>query len=158
MSETLLTQEQLQSLVKGVYDGATVAQLTGMDKDKLESLYALGHGLYTSGSYEDAVKVFQALAVYDSTDYRFWLGLGGCRQALGQFEAAVDAYQMAAVATQLDNPEPFLFAARCLIKLGKKDDAVTAIQTVLTLAKPEDARWATCRAKASALLALLKKE
>ncbi len=158
MSETLLNQEQLQKLVGALANGASVAEVTGMGKDKLESLYALGHGLYSSGSYEDAVKVFQALALYDSGDYRFWLGLGGCRQALGQYEAAVDAYQMAAVATQLENPEPFLFAARCLIKLGKKEDAVVAVQTVLALAKPEDARWATCRAKASAILALLKKE
>ena len=156
MSDILLSQEQLQKLVGCIMKGATVGQAVGISRETLESLYALGHGLYTSGNYHDAQVVFQALSIYDPNDYRFWMGLAGCRQALEQYQAAIDAYQMAAVATTLHNPEPFLFAARCLLKLGRKDDAVVAIQALLTLGSKDDPRVAVCHEKAKALLAILQ--
>lgn len=158
MSEILLSREQLEKLAKGLLQGATVGQVTGVDADKLENLYALAHGLYTSASYHDAQVVFQALCIYEPKDYRFWMGLAGCRQAQEQWQAAIDAYQMAAVASTLKNPEPFLYAAKCLIKLGKKDDAIVAVKALLTLGDEADPRHSACHEKGKALLALLEKE
>lgn len=154
----LLTQEQLQKLATGIMKGATVAQATGMKPEALENLYALAHGLYTSGNFKDAQTVFQALSIYNSQDYRFWMGLAGCRQALEQYQAAIDAYQMAAVATLLKNPEPFLFAARCLLKLGRKDDCIVAIKALLKIGNANDPRHAIVHTKARALLALLEQK
>ncbi|MBO5659092.1 MAG: SycD/LcrH family type III secretion system chaperone [Duodenibacillus sp.] len=154
----LLSNEQLRQLIAGLMDGQTVARVTGVSDETLESMYALAHGLYTSGSHHDAQVVFQALCVYNPNDYRFWMGLAGSRQALEQYAAAIDAYQMAAVSTQLSTPEPFLFAARCLLKLGRKDDAVIAIKALLKLGDSADPRHTEIHNKAKALLALLEKE
>ena len=153
-----LSQEQLEKLVSGLMKGATVAQATGMKPDTLETLYALAHNLYTSGNFHDAQIVFQALCLYNTGDYRFWMGLAGCRQAQEQYQAAIDAYQMAAISTQLKNPEPFLFSARCLLKLGRKDDCIVAIRALLKLGNPNDPRHVQCHEKAQALLALLEKD
>ena len=154
----LLTNDQLQKLVAGLMEGQTVSQVTGVSEETLETLYALAHGLYTSGSFHDAQVVFQSLCVYNPNEYRFWMGLAGSRQALEQYQAAIDAYQMAAVATSLSNPEPFLFAARCLMKMGRKGDAVIAIKALLKLGDAADPRHVLCHEKAKALLALLEKE
>ena len=156
MSDIILTQEQLQKLVNGVMKGATAGPAVGISRDKLENLYALGNGLYTSGNFKDAHVIFQALCIYDSNDYRFWMGLAGSRQAMEDYEKAIDAYQMAAVATSLHNPEPFLYAARCLLKLGRKEDAIVAIEGLLTLGSKEDPRVVACHEKAKALLTHLQ--
>ena len=154
----LLSNDELKKLVAGLMNGETVSRMTGVSEETLESMYALAHGLYTSGSHHDAQVVFQALCVYNPNDYRFWMGLAGSRQALEQYAAAIDAYQMAAVATQLSTPEPFLFAARCLLKMGRKDDAVIAIKALLKLGDSANPLHVQCHDKAKALLSLLEKE
>ena len=157
-NKILLSQEQLEKLVSGIMKGATVGQAVGMKPEALENLYALAHGLYTSGNFHDAQIVFQALSLYNPQDYRFWMGLAGSRQAQEQYQAAIDAYQMAAVATQLKTPEPFLYAARCLLKLGRKDDCIVAIQALLKIGNENDPRHVLVHTKAKALLGLLEQK
>lgn len=157
MSEILLTQEQLEKLVAGIAQGATVAQACGISTETLESLYALAYGTYSSGNYSDALVVFQALTLYDPNDVRFWMGLGGARQALSQYESAIEAYQMAAVASLLKNPEPMLHAAFCLIKLGRKEDAKVALESVLAIGE-NDPQYEKARERARALSSLLDGE
>lgn len=157
MSELLLSQNELETLAKGLLNGATVADASGINPDTLESLYALAHGFYTSSNFHDAQVVFQALTLYNPNDYRFWLGLAGCRQAQEQFESAIEAYRMAGVASSLKNPEPFLHAAHCLVKLGRREDAVSALKGVLEIGA-DDPRYEAVRQRATALINLLKGE
>lgn len=156
MSNTPLSQEQLEKLFKALLNGATVAQAAGVSKDTLEGLYALAHGLYTSANYHDAQIVFQALSLYDATDYRFWMGLGACRQAQEQYEAAIDAYQMAAVASSLKNPDPIIYASKCLVKLGRKEDAIAGLKTAIKIGGESDPSHEAALKKAAALLKLLE--
>lgn len=153
----LLTQEQLEKLIAGVSGNASVAQATGVTKEYIEGLYSLAHGLYTSENYRDALVVFQALTLYDNLDLRFWMGLGGCRQALGQYEGAIEAYQMGAVAGLLKNPEPMFYAVTCLMQLGRRDEALVGLEAVMAMGK-DDPRYDECRSKAEAIMKLLKGE
>lgn len=156
--QILLTQEELQKLVNGILNGATIGQAVNVSKDTLENLYALAYNLYSSGNYKDGQVVFQALCLYDPNEYKFWMGLAGCRQALKLYRTAIDAYQMAAVATTLKNPEPFLYAARCLLELNMKEEAIAAIQALLTMGDAKDPKVAACHEKGKAILALLQKK
>lgn len=153
-----LTQEELQKLVEGVLGGVSVAEAVNMSKDDLENLYALAYSLYTSANYKDAETVFQALCVYDTREYRFWMGLAGCRQALEKYKTAVDAYQMAALAASLNNPEPFFYAAKCLLKQNMKEEAIAVIQALFTMGEKSDPKVAKYHAKGQALLELLQKK
>lgn len=157
MSETFYSQETLQRLAEGLLSGRTVAQAAGISQKTLERLYALAHGLYSSGNYTDAQVMFQALSIYAPNEYRFWMGLAGCRQALEQYQAAIEAYQMAAVATSLKNPEPLLFAVNCLIKLGRKDEAKAGIETLLNIGSDDLPQNKAVHDRARALLTLLQK-
>ena len=61
------------------------------------------------------------------------------------------------VASQLKNPEPFFHAAHCLVKLGRREDAESALQGVLEIGAA-DPRYESVRQRAAALLKLLKGE
>ena len=83
------------------------------------------------------------------------MGLGGARQGLGHFEEAADAYQLAAMASGLNDPEPLLYAAQCFLQLKKKDEAKAGFEAVLRTGDATDARTAECHGRATALLELL---
>lgn len=157
MSELMLSQDDLVKLLDLLSKGASVAQLTGVSKETLEGLCGVARNLYVAGNYKDAQVVFQALSIYDANDMRFWMGLGGCRQALEEYERAAEAYQMAAVASNLKNPEPLLYAVRCLVKLNRREDAIAGLQALLTFGGDDkDPAQAACLKQAEALLEMLK--
>ena len=78
----------IEQAVELIQNGASIGSLIGFDKKRLELLYAIAYSLYNSGKFDDAAKVFRALCVYDGTQVRFWLGLGGSLQQLGKYESA----------------------------------------------------------------------
>lgn len=151
-----LTQEQLDQLVSLMMRGESMAKLIGMDPDALEGLYALAHNLYGSGNYKDAETVFRALCLYDTNDWRFWFGLGGCRQALDQLQPAFEAYQMASVATAMKNPEPLFYAVKCLLKMGRREDAIAGLQGILSMSDRSVPEYAAVLKRAEATLELLR--
>ena len=105
--------------------------------------------------FADAGTVFQALCLYRHKEVRFWMGLAGCRQAQGDLKGAVDAYAMAGTAGLLSDPTPFLFAAKCYIQLGDKENAVGALKGLLTLGDEKNPAHVECHKKARALLTML---
>jgi type III secretion system low calcium response chaperone LcrH/SycD len=152
-----LTAEQLGIMMEGILKGLSLAEVTSMKPEDIENLYALAYNLYTSSNHKDAEVVFQSLCLYNHKDVRFWMGLAGCRQANGNLKGAVDAYAMAGTVGLLKDPLPFLYAARCYIQLGEKENAVGALKGLIALADEGNPAHVQCREKAAALLALLEK-
>ena len=152
-----LTAEQLGIMMEGIQKGLSPAEVTSMKAEDIENLYALAYNLYTSGNHKDAEVVFQSLCLYNHKDVRFWMGLAGSRQANGNLKGAIDAYAMAGTVGLLKDPLPFLYAARCYIQLGEKENAIAAIKGLMAIAEDENPVHTQCREKAAALLALLEK-
>ena len=152
-----ISNEELTKIVEALSEGASIGDVCNVSKDHLEGLYALAYNLYTAGNFKDAGTVFQALCLYDHKDSRFWMGLGGCRQAQSDFKGAIDAYSMAGTVQLLENPVPFLYAARCYIKLGDRENAIGAINGLLTLGDEKNPEHAKCHAQARELLNMLSK-
>lgn len=155
-AEAPLTDTEIQTIIKAMHSGASISDVANMKPEVLEGLYSLGYNLYTSGNFNDAETIFQALCLYKHAEVRFWMGLGGCRQANGNLPGAVDAYSMAGVAAGLTDPSPFLYAANCYIKMGDKENAIGALRGLLTLGEEGNEAHAQCRAKASELLNMLE--
>ncbi len=133
-----LSPEEVRAIMAGLDDGLTNADLAGITDEQLEALYALGHNLYVAGQHRDSETIFQALCLYDYTQPRFWLGLAGSRQALGDYRQAVDAYSMAAVAGGLKDISPFYYAAICFLKLGDMESALGSLGGLAGLAEEGD--------------------
>ena len=153
-----LTADEIASVILALNNGARIADVCGATPEMLEGLYGLAYNLYGAASYKDAETVFKALCLYDHKDVRFWMGLGGCRQALGDYANAIEAYTMAGMAQQLSSPEPFLHAVRCYLELGDRENAISGLRGVLELGDPAVPAHAECHAKARALLELLEKQ
>ena len=143
MTQYIVNQEIVDKIVAAVRKGATVAQITGTSPETLEQLYALAHNLYGSQSFADAETLFRALCLYNPHEPKYWMGLGGSRQALARFEGASDAYQMAALTTGL-------------LKMNKKVEAVEGLEGLLGIGDKANPRHADVHRKAESLLALLK--
>ena len=162
MSDTKLTQEQLdekllETQLNGLLAGATVSDMLEITKEQLEAGYSLAYNLYTAGNYEEAGTVFQGLCLYNHGDARFWMGLAGCRQAEGNLMAAIDAYSMAGLADNLNDPTPFIYAAICYVKLGKPEEAKGALEGALVLGDENNPQHMAIRQKGQVLLDSLTK-
>ena len=59
--------------------------------------------------------------------------------------------------SNLKNPEPLLYAVRCLVKLNRREDAIAGLQALLTFGGDDkDPAQAACLKQAEALLEMLK--
>ncbi len=152
---TPLSDNDIATIIRALNKGASIGDVCNVTDEQMESLYALAYNLYTSGNFADAGTVFQALCLYRHKEVRFWMGLAGCRQAQGDLKGAVDAYAMAGTAGLLSDPTPFLFAAKCYIQLGDKENAVGALKGLLTLGDEKNPAHLECHKKARALLTML---
>ena len=150
------TQEELETMVKAVLNGATIGDVCNVSQDMLESLYSLGYNLYTSGNYKDAETVFSGLCLYDHNDPRFWMGLAGSRQANGKYQEAVDAYGLCSAMGALASPVPLLQAGLCYLKMGDREKAKGAFVVALSMGEEGNPEHDAARGKASAMLAILE--
>ena len=150
------TQEELETMVKAVLNGATIGDVCNVSQDMLESLYSLGYNLYTSGNYKDAETVFSGLCLYDHNDPRFWMGLAGSRQANGKYQEAVDAYGLCSAMGALASPVPLLQAGMCYLKMGDREKAKGAFVVALSMGEEGNPEHDAARGKASAMLAILE--
>lgn len=97
--------------------GGTLSMLKGISNEELEQLYALAHGYYQSGKFQEAETFFKGLSVLNHYDSRFLLGLGACRQALKQYDSAIQCYAYGAMVDIKEPRFPF-HAAECHVELG----------------------------------------
>jgi type III secretion system low calcium response chaperone LcrH/SycD len=153
-----LSPEDISRLVDAVTSGVPLAEVTGIGREALESLYTLGYNLYNAGDQESAETVFQALCLYDFNDPRFWMGLGATRQALEKYAPAIDAYSLAAIASALGDPEPIFHSGVCYLKLGDLETAAGAFEALETVADPARPDQAALAKKAAGLLEIIRRK
>lgn len=115
--------------------GYSLADLAGVRPEQMEALYALAYQYYNAGNFEDAANIFKGLCLYDAADERFFMGLAACQQSLKQYRAAADTYSVCCVLSGLKDPKPMYYAALCLLKDGRKDDAVVALQSLAIMGR-----------------------
>jgi type III secretion system low calcium response chaperone LcrH/SycD len=147
--------------IEEIYDligkGSTIGDAAGLSQDALEAGYGLAFNLYNAGNYADAEKLFSALCVYDHHDARFWNGLAGSRQANGHLEGAIDAYNMATVASALGDPAPSVHAGLCYLKLGDTENASALFNAAVELGQPDNSEHQAYRERAQTMFDLIAK-
>jgi tetratricopeptide (TPR) repeat protein len=120
-------------------------EAAGTTEEQLDALYALGHRLFSAGSYPDAITIFTSLCLRDHGNRLFWMGLGGSLQGAGKFERAIDAYGMAGLCGALDDPESFYRIALCHLKQKRVDAANRILDVIARMGGDGDAAQATFR-------------
>ncbi|MBQ7457144.1 MAG: SycD/LcrH family type III secretion system chaperone [Desulfovibrio sp.] len=150
------TPSQYEEVREALLKGVPLYQIMGIADSVMDARYAVAYRCYTTGNFADAEKIFQWLCSYNTGSSTYWMGLGATRQALAEYDAAVDAYQYAAINSALEDPAPFYYSAMCFVKQKKGEEAKVALQTILTLADPKNPEHIPFIAKAKAALEGLK--
>jgi type III secretion system low calcium response chaperone LcrH/SycD len=147
----------IDAIFEGLSKGATLGDAAGITTETLEAGYGLAYNLYNAGNYTDAEKLFSALCIYNHLDTRFWMGLGGSRQAGGNLAGAIDAYNMATIASALDDPAPSVHAGLCYLKQGDTENAAALFDAALEFGQPDNSLHQRYREQARALLEQIRK-
>ena len=116
--------------------GISIADANGYSEEEIEALYQVAYNLYQQQKHQDAKAMFHFLAMYEHTDVRFWLGLGGCCQRLKEFENAIVAYSCAALADATNPVYPF-HACECYMAMEDWGAAKKAIESIEILCNME---------------------
>lgn len=121
--DTAKLKEGLKMLTE---KGYTLKQMKGITNAELEAVYSLAFGYYRTGKFDEALKLFQFLVLFDHLNQKFWVGLGAVQQVLKDYEHAVVSYGFASL-LNLENPKPQLHSAECYLAMGDKRGAASAI-------------------------------
>ena len=124
--DTAKITEGVKTLIE---KNATLKQLKGVSNEELEAVYSLAFGYYRTGKYDDALKLFQFLVLFDHLNAKYWFGLGAVQQVMKDFQGAIASYGYCSF-LKLDNPKPQLHAAECFLALGDKRNAASSLEAL----------------------------
>ena len=135
----------------------TLKQMKGITNAELEAVYTLAFSYYRTGKFEEALKLFQFLVMFDHLNAKYWMGLGAVQQVLKDYPHAVLSYGYCSF-LKLDNPKPQLHAAECFLAMGDKVKAASALFALDEYCPKDTDVGREYRAKAAKLRALVGEE
>jgi len=134
ITDSDIDPNRLAELATAIMGGTTdIATIQGVSNEQLEAIYALAHGHYASGDYENAQALFLFLTVYRNVEKRFWLGLAACQQMLRQYPVALRSYGICAM-LDAEDPQVPLRAGECFMAMGDKTNAISALEASIIVA------------------------
>ena len=146
--------EGIKSLVR---DNATLKQAKGVTNGELEAVYSLAFGYYRTGKYDEALKLFQFLVLFDHLNAKFWFGLGATQQAVKDYQGAVASYGYCSF-LNLENPKPQYHAAECFLAIGDKRNAASSLEALNEYCPENTDVGREYRAKAAKLREMIGQE
>ena len=146
--------EGIKSLVR---DNATLKQAKGVTNGELEAVYSLAFGYYRTGKYDEALKLFQFLVLFDHLNAKFWFGLGATQQAIKDYQGAVASYGYCSF-LNLENPKPQYHAAECFLAIGDKRNAASSLEALNEYCPENTDVGREYRAKAAKLREMIGQE
>jgi len=129
-------QEKLKDkelLKRELARGKTPQEILGFKDETMAKFYQAAYRLFEHKKYVDAANAFLFLVTLNTHNHDYWLGLGMSTQLCGEYEAAIDAYEMAAV-TDVDSPVPYFYLAKCLFAIHDRESALQALDLALEYA------------------------
>ncbi len=142
---------RLAEITRFLHNGGTLAEVIGLDARELEAMYAVGHGLYEQGRYDEAHKMFSLLCMHAPNDGRFPQAAAGAARMLGRYEDALGFYCVACMRSPGDHQLAFQ-TVECLLALNQPGPASDMLDALVSAPDLP----ATGRARAEALLEALR--
>jgi len=125
-----------KNLKQNLESGKSVFELIDFKQETCAKFYQAAFKLFEEHKYADAADAFLFLITLDSANHDYWLGLGMSTQLLHQYEAAIDAYEMAAI-SKLDSPVPYFYLAKCLYAVHDKESSLSALNLAIEYSNDE---------------------
>ena len=127
-----------------------VKEELGITDGQMEAMYAVAYNQFQSAKYDDAVKSFSLLCMFDPFEYKYLFGIASCFHMKGEYELA-SMYYVIASGMDENDPAPFFHTAECMIAVKDKKGAEEAL--ALTFERAGDnPQYAPLRKRAEMLL------
>lgn len=120
-------------LKKQLAEGRSAQEIMGFSDETMAKFSGAAYRLFECKRYSDAANAFVFLVTLNPYNHDYWLGLGMSTQLYGDFEAAIDAYEMAAIC-DIKNPVPYFYLAKCLFSMHDRDSALQALDLAVDCA------------------------
>lgn len=120
-------------LLEQLRAGDSAQQILEISDATMEELYKTAYQLSEHKRYAAAAKAFLFLVTLNPYEFNYWLSLGIASQMCGEYEAAIDAYEIAAI-YQLENPMPYFYMAKCLFSIHDRESALEAFNLAIEYA------------------------
>jgi len=143
-------------LKKELAAGKSAQEIMGFSDEVMAKFYAAAYSLFEHRHYKDAGNAFLFLVTLNCYNHEYWLGLGMCAQMTGDYEAAVDAYEMAAIC-KLESPVPYFYLAKCLFAIHDRQSALQALDLAIEYSA-DISEFQTLKEQANAARNLLLKD
>lgn len=130
VKEKLKNKAQLK---KELAAGKTAQEILNFSDETMAKFYKAAYRLFEHRRIVDAANAFLFLVTLNPHNHDYWLGLGMSTQLCGDYEAAIDAYEMAAV-TDINSPVPYFYLAKCLFAIHDRESALQALELALEYA------------------------
>ena len=124
-------------LRKELTEGKTAQEILEFADTSMAKFYRAAHHLFDNKRVVDAANAFLFLVTLNPHNHDYWLGFGMATQLCGDFEGAIDAYEMAAAADSL-NPVPYFYLAKCLFAIHDRESALQALDLAIEYAEESD--------------------
>lgn len=121
------------TLEKAMEEGKTFQHILGYSRNTLEKFYAVGVECLEQTEYEKARDIFSLLVLINPGYHNFWVSLILCQQALGNWNAALQACSLAE-ATDEKDPLPYLYASECYVELNNRLQAIEEVEKAIRYA------------------------
>jgi type III secretion system low calcium response chaperone LcrH/SycD len=118
-----------EALIKG----ETIQDIVEFSEETMAKFYGAAYRLFQDKRYQEASDAFLFLATLNPHHYDYWLGLGMATQLCHDYEGAIDAYELAAIA-DIANPIPYFYLAKCLFAIHDRESALQALELAIETA------------------------
>ena len=120
-------------LERELSEGKTVQEILEFSSETMAKFYRAAYFLFEQKHYEDASNAFLFLATLNPYHHDYWLGLGMSTQLCHEYEAAIDAYELAALC-DMSSPVPYFYLAKCLFAIHDRESALQALDLAIETA------------------------
>lgn len=117
--------------------GKTAQEILGFSNESMGKFYRAACHLFEYKRDVDAANAFLFLVTLNPHNHDYWLGLGMATQRCGDFEAAIDAYEMASV-IDTESPVPYFYLAKCLFAIHDRESALQALDLAVEYSENRD--------------------
>lgn len=124
-------------LKKELAEGKTAQEIMGFSDETMAKFYKAAYLLFEHKRYQDAGNAFLFLATLNPHHHEYWLGLGMATQLCQDYEAAIDAYELAALC-DIASPIPYFYLAKCLFAIHDRESALQALNLAIETADDID--------------------
>ncbi len=131
-----MAREKLKNtkiLKKELAEGKIGQEILGFSDGTMTKFYHAAYQLFEHKRYLDAANAFLFLTTLNPHQHEYWLGLGMATQLCHDYEAAIDAYELAAL-IDMSNPVPYFYLAKCLFAIHDRKSALEALALAIETA------------------------